>query len=124
MIWHLIRYLLSFAIPAYYKRVEGKNVKNLNTGGPAVIAMNHPNAFMDPICITYVSYPLRLKYMARGDAFKPGLVSFLLDQIGIVPIFRLRDGGKEGLQKNDESYKRVNQLLKRNAKIIIFAEGL
>lgn len=124
MIWHLIRYLLSFAIPAFYKRVEGKNVKNLNTGGPAVIAMNHPNAFMDPICITYVSYPLRLKYMARGDAFKPGLVSFLLDQIGIVPIFRLRDGGKEGLQKNDESYKRVNQLLKRNAKIIIFAEGL
>ncbi len=124
MIWHLIRYLLSFAIPAFYKRVEGKNTKNLITKGPAVIAMNHPNAFMDPICITYVSYPLRLKYMARGDAFKPGIVSFLLDQIGIVPIYRMRDGGKEGLLKNDESYRRVNQLLKRKAKIIIFAEGL
>lgn len=62
--------------------------------------------------------------MARGDAFKPGLASFLLSRIGIIPIFRLRDGGKEGLQKNDEAYRMVNRLLKKNAKIIIFAEGL
>ncbi|MBK6521337.1 MAG: 1-acyl-sn-glycerol-3-phosphate acyltransferase [Sphingobacteriaceae bacterium] len=39
-------------------------------------------------------------------------------------IFRMRDGGREGLLKNDESYRVVNKLLKKNAKIIIFAEGL
>jgi len=62
--------------------------------------------------------------MARGDAFKPGIANFLLSQLGVVPIFRMRDGGREGLQKNDESYRVVNKLLKQNAKIIIFAEGL
>ncbi len=92
--------------------------------GPVIIAMNHPNAFMDPVCITWVSYPTRVRYMARGDAFKPGIANFLLGQLGVVPIFRMRDGGREGLQKNDESYRVVNKLLKRNAKIIIFAEGL
>lgn len=92
--------------------------------GPAIIAMNHPNAFMDPICITWVSFPLKVRYMARGDAFKPGLATFFLESLGIVPIFRLRDGGKEGLQKNDESYQRVNRMLGKNKKVIIFAEGL
>lgn len=124
MIWHLIRYLLSFSIPAYYKKIEAKNVGFLNHKGPIIIAMNHPNSFMDPICITWVTYPIHVRYLARGDAFKPGLAAYLLDQIGIVPIFRMRDGGKEGLEKNNESYRRVNTLLKNNEKIIIFAEGL
>lgn len=92
--------------------------------GPAIIAMNHPNAFIDPICITWVSFPLKLRYMARGDAFKPGLATFFLESLGIIPIFRLRDGGKIGLKKNDESYQRVNRLLHKNKKVIIFAEGL
>ncbi len=124
MIWHLIKYWASFFIPTFYKRIQGHNVQRLNVKGPVIIAMNHPNAFTDPIAITYVSYPLRVHYMARGDAFKPGIIAWLLEQIGIVPIFRIQDAGKEGLKKNDEAYRRVNSLLKNNAKVIVFAEGL
>ena len=124
MIWHLLAHWLSFFFPVFYKKIEGKNIHYLKTKGPAIIAMNHPNAFTDPIIITHLTYPLRLKYMARGDAFKPGLATFLLESMGIVPIFRLRDGGKEGLKKNDDSYRRVNALLAENKKLIVFAEGL
>ncbi|MDZ4663557.1 MAG: 1-acyl-sn-glycerol-3-phosphate acyltransferase [Bacteroidota bacterium] len=124
MIWHITRYLVSFAIPSFYKKIEGKNVHKFQIKGPVIIAMNHPNAFMDPVCITWLSYPTRAKYLARGDAFKPGIASFLLSELGVVPIFRMSDGGKEGLQKNDESYRVVNKLLKKNEKIIVFAEGL
>ncbi|MBK7818227.1 MAG: 1-acyl-sn-glycerol-3-phosphate acyltransferase [Sphingobacteriaceae bacterium] len=124
MIWHITRYLVSFAIPSFYKKIEAKNIHRFQVKGPVIIAMNHPNAFMDPVCITWLSYPTRVRYMARGDAFKPGIANFLLSQLGVVPIFRMRDGGREGLLKNDESYRVVNKLLKKNAKIIIFAEGL
>jgi glycerol-3-phosphate O-acyltransferase / dihydroxyacetone phosphate acyltransferase len=124
MIWHIIKYWASFFIPTFYRRIQGQNTRNLQVDGPVIIAMNHPNAFTDPIAITYVSYPLRVHYMARGDAFKPGMVAWLLEKIGIVPIFRMQDAGKEGLMRNDESYRRVNELLKRNAKIIVFAEGI
>lgn len=124
MIWHLIKYWITFIIPAFYKKIQGRNIKNLQVKGPVIIAMNHPNAFTDPIVITNVSYPQRLHYMARGDAFKPGLAAWLLEQIGIVPIYRIQDGGVEGLKKNDAAYQRVNSLLKKNAKIIVFAEGL
>lgn len=124
MLWHIIRYLTTFIMPIFYKRIGGTNVHHILKKGPVIIAMNHPNAFADPILFTYVTYPARVSYLARGDAFKPGIASWLLEQIGVVPIFRLQDGGKEGLKKNDEAYRRVNSLLKRNGKIIIFAEGL
>ena len=124
MIWHLLKYWVTFILPAFYKRIQGNNLKNIRIKGPAIIAMNHPNAFTDPVAFTYLCYPLRLKYLARGDAFKPGIVAWLLRQIGIVPIFRLQDGGLEGLQKNDLAYREVNNLLRKNFKIIVFAEGV
>ena len=124
MVWHIIKYWASFFIPAFYRRIQAKNIKNLQVKDPVIIAMNHPNAFTDPIAITYVAYPLRTHYIARGDAFKPGFAAWILEQIGLVPIFRLQDAGKEGLLKNDDSYRRVNALLAGNAKIIVFAEGI
>src|SRR6478609_8350002 len=124
MIWHFLKCLVSFVLPVFYKRVQSKNIHFLKTKGPVIIAMNHPNAFTDPIYLTYLTYPTRLNYLARGDVFKPGFASFMLEQIGIIPIFRVRDGGKEGLKKNDESYQVVNKLLARDGKIMVFAEGL
>lgn len=124
MIWHILRYWISFVLPVFYKRIQGKNIQNIQTKGPVIIAMNHPNAFTDPILISQISYPVKLRYLARGDAFKPGFAAWFLSRIGIVPIFRIQDGGKEGLKKNDEAYRLVNQLLKKNAKVIVFAEGL
>jgi glycerol-3-phosphate O-acyltransferase / dihydroxyacetone phosphate acyltransferase len=124
MIWHLIKYWITFFLPAFYKRIQGKNIDRLLIKGPAIIAMNHPNAFTDPILFSYLVYPARTQYLARGDAFKPGLIAWLLERIGIVPIYRIQDGGKEGLKKNDEAYRRVNALLKKNSKIMVFAEGL
>lgn len=124
MVWHILRYLAVFSFPIFYKRIQGKNVKNMQVKGPVIIAMNHPNAFSDPTIFVYITYPTRVRYLARGDAFKPGIISWMLEQIGIVPIYRIQDGGKEGLKKNDEAYKRVNKLLGKNGKIMIFAEGL
>lgn len=115
---------MCFVIAAFFKRRAIKNAHYLKVKGPVIIAMNHPNAFMDPIAFTTMIYPPRVFYLARGDAFKKGIVSAILESFGIIPIFRIQDGGKEGLKKNNETYERVNALLKRNHKIIIFAEGL
>ncbi len=124
MIRHLLRFWLSFIIPTFYKRIQAHGLHHLYSNEPMIIAMNHPNAFTDPILFSYLADPVRLHYMARGDAFKPGIASWLLEKIGIVPIFRMQDAGKEGLKKNDATYRRVNAMLKNNAKVIVFAEGL
>lgn len=124
MLWHIVKYYMGFVIAAYFKRYKINNSHYLKVKGPVIIAMNHPNAFMDPIAFTVLTYPPRVRYLARGDAFKKGIASMLLESLGIIPIYRIQDGGKEGLKKNDETYDRVNDLLKRRQKIIIFAEGL
>jgi glycerol-3-phosphate O-acyltransferase/dihydroxyacetone phosphate acyltransferase len=124
MLWHILKFYMGFVIATFFKRSKIKNAHYLKTKAPVILAMNHPNAFMDPIAFTTLAYPPRVFYLARGDAFKKGIVSRLLESLGIIPIFRIQDGGKEGLKKNDETYERVNTLLKRRNKIIIFAEGL
>ncbi|GIV28989.1 MAG: hypothetical protein KatS3mg028_0055 [Bacteroidia bacterium] len=124
MIWHILKYILSFSIPSFYRKIQIKNVQYLKNNRPAIICSNHPNAFMDPIAFSYMVYPPRVRYMARGDAFKPGIVSRILQSIGIVPIFRMQDAGAEGVKKNNESYRVVYDLLKRNKKVMIFAEGI
>lgn len=115
---------MSLVIGIYFKRAKIKNAHYLKVKGPIIIAMNHPNAFMDPVAFSTLIYPPKVNYLARGDTFKKGIVTFLLESLGIIPIFRIQDGGKEGLKKNDETYNRVNAILKKNKKIIIFAEGL
>ena len=124
MIWHILKYFATFAFPVFYKKIAAKNIKNVQVKSPVIIAMNHPNAFTDPSIFTSLAYPARIWFLARGDAFKPGLISWLLEQIGIVPIFRIQDGGREGLKKNEDAYQRVNHILSKNKGMVIFAEGL
>ncbi len=124
MLWHIVKFYMGFVIATYFKRYKLKGAHNIKVKGPVIIAINHPNGFMDPIAFTGLIYPPRVRYLARGDAFKKGIVTMLLESLGIIPIYRIQDGGKEGLKKNDETYDRVNYLLKHNKKIIIFAEGL
>ena len=125
MLWHILKYVVVWFFPVFFKRIRARNIHYLHTDAPIIIAMNHPNSFADPILLTWVCYPpVRPYYLARGDAFKPGLVTNLLQSIGIIPIFRIGDGGKEGLTKNNATYQLVNKLLAKGQKVIVFAEGL
>lgn len=124
MLWHLLKYLLAFSIPSFYRKIQIKNVSYLKNKKPAVIVSNHPNAFMDPIAFSYMVYPPRVRYMARGDAFKPGIITAILQSIGIIPIFRIQDAGISGVKKNNESYKIVYKQLQNNKKVMVFAEGI
>ncbi len=115
---------MSFGFDTFYKRIAIKNKGNITKHGPVILAMNHPNTFMDPVMFLYAVYPPKLYYLARGDAFTSAIANWFFESLGIVPIFRIQDAGKEGLKKNDETYKRVFRLLSKDKKIMIFAEGL
>lgn len=119
-----LRVIMSLSLTSFYKRIKVKNRATLNKDVPMILALNHPNAFMDPVVFSLVAYPPKYYYLARGDVFKNPVARFLLEGIGLAPIYRIQDGGKEGLQKNADTYKRVNQLLGQKKKMMVFAEGL
>ncbi len=124
MLWYFLRNTIGYCFLLFFKRGKMKNVAEARKKGPMFIAMNHPNAFMDPTAYSgFLFYP-RTYFMARGDAFKKGLATVALESMGIVPIFRQRDGGYESVKKNLDSFKIAYKLLDRGKKIMVFAEGL
>jgi glycerol-3-phosphate O-acyltransferase/dihydroxyacetone phosphate acyltransferase len=124
MLWQLLRLLVSVSAPVFFKGYKVKNAHHFRTKGPVILAMNHPNAFMDPVIFALMAYPPKFYYLARGDAFKGKIARSLLNSLKVAPIFRMQDGGKEGLKKNEETYQYVNKLLKNGQKIMVFAEGI
>ena len=99
MVYSFLATWISFIFPVFYKRLQIRNAHWLRLKTPAIIAINHPNAFADPVGLGFIMYPTRFWYLARGDVFKPGFMSWILDKIGIIPIYRISEGGKEGLLK-------------------------
>ncbi len=124
MIWYYLRITMSFAFPVFFRRMQMKNANRIRVKGPMFIAMNHPNAFMDPLTFSWMVFHPRTRYMARGDAFKKGFARRVLQSMGIVPIFRLRDGGYENIKKNLDSFEVAYELLDKRQKIMVFAEGV
>jgi len=124
MLWYYLRITMSFAFPVFFRRMQMKNSEIIRQKGSMFIAMNHPNAFMDPVTFSWLLFYPRTHYMARGDAFKKGFANTAMQSMGIVPIFRLRDGGFENLKKNLDSFKIAYSLLDKRKKIMVFAEGV
>ncbi|MDG2432939.1 1-acyl-sn-glycerol-3-phosphate acyltransferase, partial [Flavobacterium sp.] len=89
---------------------------------PKIIGANHPNSFFDAIVIA-VSYPKPIYFLARGDAFNKPLVAKFLTALHLIPIYRLSEG-KSNLGKNEDTFNRCLDLLKKNQTILIFSEGL
>ena len=125
MFWYFLRNKLYFFFRTFFKRLQVKNADRIRVPNPMLVTMNHPNSFMDTIAISAALFYPRTYYMARGDAFKPGLVTAILKAIGIVPIYRLRDGGGlSSIKKNLDSFKVVYDILNKRQKIIVLAEGI
>jgi glycerol-3-phosphate O-acyltransferase / dihydroxyacetone phosphate acyltransferase len=112
-----------FGTNAFYKRFQMDKPEVFQENVATVVVLNHANAFMDPIACA-LNFNFRGFYMARGDAFKNKIMGSLLYGIGILPIFRMSDGGRAGLLQNDVSYKAFSNHLNRNRLIQIFPEAI
>jgi glycerol-3-phosphate O-acyltransferase / dihydroxyacetone phosphate acyltransferase len=123
MLWYFLQFALTPLFPSFFKRLQSKNIERARVKQPLLIAMNHPNSFMDAMAFTYLLQFPRTYFMARGDAFKKGMVSKLLYSIGLLPIFRFKDVGYESAKKNVDSFRMVYKKLAERRKLIVFAEG-
>lgn len=118
----ILRFPFKVVVNTFYKKIYIKNKNLILENRPLILALNHPNSFMDALAFS-VMYRKKLNSLARGDSFK-GVAKWLMNQVGIIPIFRLSDGGREGLKKNSTTFKIVSSRLAINKNIIIFPEGL
>lgn len=88
--------------------------ENLPKDGAFLIASNHASHLDPPVVGSFV--PRQLCFFARKTLWKPGVASWWLDEVGVIPVDR--DGGQDVA-----ALKRVLRALKDNKGLILFPEG-
>ena len=93
----------------------------LKSNGPLLIALNHPNSFLDAIIIATL-FKQPVYSLARGDVFKNRFISKLLNSLNIFPVYRMSEGA-ENLSQNYTTFDECKKIFKNNGIVLIFSEG-
>jgi glycerol-3-phosphate O-acyltransferase / dihydroxyacetone phosphate acyltransferase len=122
MIHAFLRFSLKLVFWVYYRKIAVTGAGNLPAKGPILLACNHPNSFLDALVIgMYTTRPIY--FLARSDVFNTPFKKWLLEQMSLLPVYRLQEG-MENLDKNKGTFSRCFELLDQDATILIFSEGL
>ncbi len=122
MLYHIVKPIIKIALLFFCYKKYTNTKKYANAKGPLLLAVNHPNSFLDAIIIG-VQFKQPVYFLARGDAFKKPLALKLLTALKCIPIYRLREG-KEYLHLNENSFDKCREIFKKNGIVLIFTEGL
>lgn len=105
----------------YYGKVEINGKENIPRGEPVIFAPNHQNALMDALIVLF-SAPGDMVFLARADIFNKRFLSWFLNSLKILPVFRQRDGAAE-LGKNHEIFDISVDILKHKHNMCVMPEG-
>ena len=121
MLYRPIWWCLNFYYRVFMRRAIVSGIDNWLSDKPVINPINHVNAFLDPVIVPPLKWQ-KVHYIVRGDVFKNNFVAWVLWQMNQIPMFRQRDGATN-MKKNQESFDRCYDLLKKNERIFIFSEG-
>jgi 1-acyl-sn-glycerol-3-phosphate acyltransferase len=113
---------MRFALSIFYKNIIFDDLKNIPLDKPSIFACTHPNSFLDAIIIGAYS-PRKLYFLARSDVFNTPLKMWLLSRMNLIPIYRLQEGS-ENLHKNELTFSKCYDIMKKGGSILIFSEGI
>jgi 1-acyl-sn-glycerol-3-phosphate acyltransferase len=105
----------------FCRRVIMNNRALLREKGPLLLAVNHPNSFLDAVILeTLFEQPVYS--LARGDAFVNKTVSRILASLKILPVYRTSEG-VENLSENYKTFAACKSIFRKNGVVLIFSEG-
>lgn len=118
--YHWVNYIFN---NIYYHKVYRLNTENIpQPGTPTICISNHQNSLCDSIS-TLTTYDMRfLHFMCRADVFKKKSVAKLLYAIGLIPIFRVRDGAGKVID-NLKMFSKVEDYIAAGNTLVIYPEA-
>lgn len=118
----VLRFFIRIALRVFCREIRIKNLEITKDHGPLLLLANHPDSFLDAIILGAI-YDRKIHFLARGDVFRNPVFGYLLRSIGMIPIFRAREG-KEHLHKNASTFDESVQIIQNGGAVLIFIEGL
>ena len=118
----VVRWFLRRSLYSYFNTIELIGLNNIPLKGPVIFVGNHQNALLDALLIA--SFNRRsTTFFARADVFKYRLISAVLHYLGLLPIYRFRDGAKH-LRSNISLFEKGARLLIAGEEALaLFPEG-
>lgn len=96
--------------------------QHVSQKGPQLLVANHPDSFLDALLIALAcSRPLH--FLARGDVFNKPWHRWLLKQLNMYPVYRIREG-RQQVHLNRTSFQYANEVLSAGGSLLIFIEGI
>ncbi|TVQ49571.1 MAG: hypothetical protein EA362_04095 [Saprospirales bacterium] len=120
MIYRILKIWVKAGYSHYFSNIEVVGLENVDREKPAIFAVNHPSAFIEPTLIATES-PFDVHFITRGDVFVKQFRWFF-DATNQVPVFRFKDGFSS-LRNNKSSFDKCHEKLMSGAKLLIFCEG-
>ncbi|CAL2076953.1 1-acyl-sn-glycerol-3-phosphate acyltransferases [Tenacibaculum sp. 190524A02b] len=121
IIYSLFKVFIRIGLFFYSKKIIVKGTENIPKKGAVLFMANHPNGLIDPILIaTHIKR--KTHFLVRAAVFKNRIVAYFFDLLGMMPIYRIRDGVKQ-LSKNQAIFDKCESILKNNKTLLIFPEG-
>lgn len=113
--------MLLFIYRVFFKRFYTSGFDNIEIDKPIIFIGNHVNAFLDPLMLP-TQFWKKIYFIVRGDIFNTPFKRWMLWHTNQMPMFRERDG-RNSVHKNEATYQKSYDLLKKNSWILIFSEG-
>lgn len=120
-LYTFLKYYVPIGFRVYYRRFQIQHKERVPKTDPVIFAINHQNAFIDPMVIAVTS-PRRPWFLTRASIFKSAIARFWLGSLKMLPIYRIRDGIDQ-VKRNDNTINRCKDLLLEGQSILIFPEG-
>jgi 1-acyl-sn-glycerol-3-phosphate acyltransferase len=122
-LYEFLRLILVFGLRLFHKKFRVVGYENLKGSEiPTIVVGNHQNALLDPIlCCSVITQ--QLHWLTRSDVFKPGLVSFILKKVNMLPVYREKDNVADIRDRNEAIFQECYKRLNRGNWISLFPEG-
>ncbi|MCW3092677.1 MAG: phospholipid/glycerol acyltransferase [Ferruginibacter sp.] len=121
MLYGLVKLVAKVAFRFYCRDLQLNKPGLLQCEGPLMLAVNHPNSFLDAIILCTL-FDKPVYSLARGDAFNGRWISRILQSFKMLPVYRVSEG-VENLEENYKTFELCKEIFKQNGIVLIFSEG-
>lgn len=121
MLYSFTKILARLALPIYCRDISINKKELLKQEGPLLLAVNHPNSFLDAIILCTL-FDGTVYSLARGDAFKNKLAARFLYLFKMFPVYRVSEG-VENLEENYKTFEQCKDIFRKKGIVLIFSEG-
>ena len=118
----LVHTVFGLALRLFFRRIEVSGAELVPREEPLVFIANHPNGLVDP-ALMFCALPRRVSFLAKSTLWRVPVINRLVRAVEALPVYRRADAGEE-VARNEATFARCQELLRRGRCIALFPEGV